>query len=356
MMLQNMDMTKIHNTIIGQGDFTYRVDAHWGELDPKITPVENCHDLDIDKDGNIYMITDHPKNNIIVYNKDGKMLDAFSSLFPGGHNIKVVEENGETVLYVVDSGWILNRRWDGVSTDDWDSPYNKVVAQSGMIAKLTKDGRLIWSIGHPQTFGAYTPDQPFRPTDIAIASNGDFYVTDGYGSDYVLQFDNQGRFINRFGGHDNIDSNQNLNNTHGIGIDTRNGKSPELLISSRADRCLKRFSLDGTYIDTINTPGAYIGGPVFDGNIFVAPVCWSHVDGKAQDNSGFISVFNEHNQVIANLGGKPPEYIDGNLQTMCSSYDTFMHCHGICIDNEHNLYVGQWRAKGSYPIKLHRMT
>ena len=36
-------------------------------------------------------------------------------------------------------------------------------------------------IGHPSTIGVYKPEDPFMPTEIAVAPNGDFYVADGYG-------------------------------------------------------------------------------------------------------------------------------------------------------------------------------
>ncbi|MCF2950257.1 6-bladed beta-propeller [Paraglaciecola aquimarina] len=344
-----------HEKIVGAGEFTYKVNTHWGQLDPAMFPVENCHDLAIDSQGRIIMITDNVKNNIIIYSPEGKLLEAWGTEFPGAHAIKVVNENGQDYLYVVDSGWLVNPKWDGVSTDDWDSPTNKVVAQSGFIAKLSIEGRLIFSVGHPQTIGVYTPEQPFRPTDIAIANNGDFYVTDGYGSDYVLQYNKQGQYIRHWGGHDNQDPNLNLSNTHGIAIDSRKPGEPKLIISSRGERALKIFSMTGEYISTIETPGAYIGGPVLDGKFGYAPVCWSHHDGKNAEDSGFIAILDENHKVVANIGGTQPEYIDGKLQPMCSTWDLFKHCHGVCIDEQGNVYVGQWRANQSYPIKLEKL-
>jgi len=344
-----------HGMIIGQGRFRYRVNTRWGQLDPTQIPVENCHDLAIDSKGRILMVTDNVKNNIIVYLANGNFVEAWGTEFPGAHNIKVVNENGEDVLYVVDSGWILNPKWDGVAINDWDSPFNKVVAQSGFIAKLAIDGRLIYTIGHPQTIGVYRQDQPFRPTDIAIADNGDLYVTDGYGSDYVLQYDSLGRFIRHWGGHNNSNKDLNLVNTHGVSIDSRKQGENQLIVSSRGEMALKRFSLSGEYLKTTPVPGAYIGAPVIHGDYGYAPVCWSHVDGSAAESSGFISIFDKDDKVVANLGGTPPEYINGKLQPMCSTWDLFTHCHGLCVDDDENLYVGQWRAKQSYPIKLEKL-
>lgn len=344
-----------HGQIIGHGNFKYRVDCHWGELDSSKYPVENCHSLAIASNGNIIMVTDHPKNNVLIYNKDGDLVDSWGGMFPGAHSVKVVNENGEDFLYIVESGWIINRRWDGVSTDAWDSPFNKVIPQAGFIAKTTIDGRLIYTLGHPQTLGIYTPEMPFNPTDIAIAPNGDLYVTDGYGSDYIIQYDSQGQYIRHFGGHDNADNNANLQNAHGIEIDYRDPIAPKLIVSSRAEQALKYFSLTGDYISTLEVPGAWIHGPLFKNDYFYSAVCWSDIDGKNEDDSGFISIFDKNDTLVANLGAEQPQYIDGVLQPMQTTWNVFNHCHGLCIDDDENIYLGQWRANQSYPWKLTRI-
>ncbi|WP_111980043.1 6-bladed beta-propeller [Algibacillus agarilyticus] len=344
-----------HGLIVGHGDFKYKINAHWGALDPKSVPVENCHALAIDSKERIIMLTDDVRNNFIIYNKDGKLLETWGTEYPGAHSIKVVNENGEDFIYIVDSGWITNPKWDGISTDAWDSPFNKVIAQSGFVAKLTIEGRLIFTIGHPQTIDVYRPDQPFRPTDIAIAPNGDLYITDGYGSDYLLQYDHQGRFIRRWGGHDNKNEHDNLVNTHGVEVDLRTPNKPNLIVSSRAENALKVFSLKGEYISTIATPGMYIGGPVFKGDYFYAPVCWSHIDGTNADDSGFITIMDKNNKVVSNPGGTEPVYVGDELQPTTTNWQVFNHCHAVCVDNDDNLYVGQWRANNSYPLKLERI-
>lgn len=344
-----------HGLIIGDGDFKYRVNAKWGQLDPSITPVENCHDMVIDSQGRIIMLTDDTRNNFIVYSKEGELLESWGTEFPGAHSLELVVENGQEFLYVVDHGWVANRKWDGVSTEEWASPTNKVIAQQGFVSKLTIDGKLVYTIGHPMTIGVYEEDMPFRPSDITVAPNGDIYISDGYGSDFIIQYNRKGQYIRHWGGKDNEDSCYNLANTHGIGIDLRNENDPHLIVSSRAEQCLKLFNLDGSYRGRIDTPGAYIHGPVFHGNYFFAAVCWSHIDDTNADESGFISIFDKNNKVIANLGATAPEYIDGKLQTMTSTFDIFKHCHGLCIDDEGNVYVGQWKSEQSYPIKLEKI-
>lgn len=339
--------------IVGQGAFQYKVDTHWGELDPTQFPVENCHDFAFDSQGRLYMITDQTQNNVLVYDTDGNLLDAWGTEYPGLHGIEIVEQDGEEFIYLVDSGWKLNRHWDGVSTDAWDSPYNKVLPQAGFIVKLTLEGNLLFTIGHPQTIGIYTPEMAFNPTDIAVADNGDMYITDGYGSDYVIQYSKTGQYIRHWGGHDNHDQAHNLANAHGIAIDQR-GDTPALMISSRAEQCLKVFSMTGEYIETIATPGAWIHGPVFMGDYFVSAVCWTQLDGTNAEHSGFVCIFDKNNRVVSTLGAEPAEYVDGVLQPLTTDWSLFKHAHGVIADNDGNLYVGQWRANNSYPYKLEK--
>lgn len=47
--------SELADTIIGHGDFRYRVDAAWGNLDPAATPVENCHDVCVDDEEDLYV-------------------------------------------------------------------------------------------------------------------------------------------------------------------------------------------------------------------------------------------------------------------------------------------------------------
>ena len=93
-----------HGKIVGHGDFKYKVNYLWGDLDPNKVPVENCHGLAFDSKGRIIMVTDSDKNNFIVYNKDGKLLDVWGKQYPGAHSIKINHENGEDFIYIVDEG------------------------------------------------------------------------------------------------------------------------------------------------------------------------------------------------------------------------------------------------------------
>jgi hypothetical protein len=320
---------KIEDEIIGHGDFRYRVHKAWGNLDPAKTPVKNCHEMVMDKKGRLIMITDETKNNIIIYDKSGKLLTTWGHEFPGGHGLTLFDEGGQEVLFICDP-------------------------DAGRVVKTSLDGKILLELPNPKTIGVYEASQAFKPTETAIAPNGDIYVADGYGSQYVLQFSSQGQFIRKFGGPGDEDA--NFSTVHGVCIDQRNKQNITLLCTSRAHNAFKRFTLDGKYLSTIFLPGAYVCRPVIDdGNIY-SGVCWSRLRYLNQtNNSGFVTILDSKDKVVSNPGGTKPVYEHDQLQLIVQDKPIFNHCHDVCIDNDKNIYVCQWNANKTYPVKLERV-
>ncbi len=64
--------------VIAHGDFRYRIDQHWSKADATKFPVKNCHELVMDKAGRIFMTTDDTRNNLLIFNKDGRILGSWA--------------------------------------------------------------------------------------------------------------------------------------------------------------------------------------------------------------------------------------------------------------------------------------
>ncbi len=315
--------------IIGHGNFRYRVHQTWGNLDAVSYPVKNCHEMVMDSKGRLIMVTDETKNNIIIYDKSGKLLSTWGNQFPGGHGLTLFDEGGEQVLFICDY-------------------------ETGRVVKTTLDGRQLMELPHPKTIGVYESALSYKPTETAIAPNGDIYVADGYGSQYVLQFNKSGEFIRKFGGPGDGDA--NFSTAHGVCIDQRDKNNITLLCTSRAHNSFKRFTLDGKYLSTLFIPGAYVCRAVIDGENIYAGVCWSRLRYLDQTpNSGFVTILDGKDKVVSNPGGTKPEYKKGVLQLMVQDKPIFKHCHDVCVDNDKNLYVCQWNANKTYPVKLERI-
>ncbi|WP_149273101.1 6-bladed beta-propeller [Pareuzebyella sediminis] len=325
--------------IIGQGDFKYKVHKEWGNLDPSKTPVNNCHEMVMDSKGRLVMVGDDTHNNVLIYDKSGKLLDSWGIRYKGGHGLSLWNDGEKDFLFICDT--------------------------DGSVIKTTLDGRELMLLGHPSEYGAYAKEDSFKPTETTIGPNGDIYVADGYGSQYVLQFTKEGEFIRKIGNGRGT-ANEQFQTAHGVCIDDRKGDDPTLLVTSRASNCFKRFTLDGNYLEEIYLPGAFVCRPVIHNDNLYAGVCWSSkidfAEGvknshPSQNNpdSGFVTILDKDNNVVSNPGGTPPEYKNGELQRMLQQEAVFHHCHDVCIDDDENVYVCQWNANKTYPIKLERV-
>ncbi|WP_405399544.1 6-bladed beta-propeller [Maribacter sp. Asnod2-G09] len=313
------------DAIIGHGSHQYKIDLNWGALNPNYYPVNDCHEMVQDSKGRILLLTNHTKNNIIVYDRSGKLLETWGTDYPGAHGLTLNVENGEDFLYISD-----NTRHE--------------------VIKTTIDGRVIQVFTYPKESGKYTSKDEYIPTETTIAENGDVYIADGYGAQYIMRYNAKGELLQTFGGRGDAD--HLFNNAHGICIDTRGGKSPELFITARQQNKLKRFTMDGKFIESIDLPGAFICRPVIKGdNVYLATI-WS---GDGSDGTGFISILDKDNKLISAPGGCTPVYENNMLKPMYQSIKIFTHPHDVCVDDDDNLYVAQWNSGKTYPIKLNRI-
>lgn len=308
--------------VIGQGDFKYRIHMDWAaKNDPTRYPVNDCHEMVMDRRGRIFLTTNDTHNNVLIFNKNGKILDAWGTEYPGAHGLTLHDEGGEEFLYLTDY-------------------------ERHEVIKTTLDGRVVRIFPYPADSGKYADKTAFRPTETTILPNGDVVIADGYGLDFLVQYDQEGRLKNVFGGK------KQLNNAHGVALDTRDPAHPGLLVTSRADNFLKRFSLDGRLLESIALPGAFICRPVLHGpNVFFA-VLISHLPWDSQ--SGFILILDRDNRVVSCPGGNTPPQ-SGQDPQLYQTVKVFKHPHDVLLDRDENLYVSQWNSGKVYPARLERV-
>ncbi|TVZ16588.1 6-bladed beta-propeller [Maribacter sp. MAR_2009_72] len=319
------NMWAYKDAIIGHGTHQYKIDLNWGALNPSYYPVNDCHEMVQDSKGHILLLTNHIKNNIIVYDRNGKLLETWGTDYPGAHGLTLHVENGEDFLYIAD-----NTRHE--------------------VVKTTIDGKVVQVFTYPKESGKYESKDQYIPTETAIADNGDVYIADGYGAQFIMRYNAKGELLQTFGGKG--DEDHLFQNAHGICIDTREGKEPELLITARKQNKLKRFTMDGEFIASIPLPGAYICRPVIKGDTIYLATIWS---GDGSNGTGFISILNRDNQLISAPGGCAPVYENGQLRPMYQAVKVFTHPHDVCVDDDENIYVAQWNSGKTYPIKLNRI-
>ena len=312
--------------VLGQGEFKYRVAPGWGTLDDK-TPVKNCHGIVQDREGHIILLTDHTANNVIIYDKAGKMLSKWGTQFPGAHGLSIVKEGAREVLFIT-------------------------CLQTHRVVKTTLDGEMLQEWRWPESSGKYFKESEYKPSWTLHLSDGGFFVLDGYGKDFITRHDASGKFVSIFGGQEGGITHWG---PHGGMADESTPGSPNLLIAMSDQQYLMRLSLDGKKLSQVDLPG---GNPrqirKKGDHYFVAHLAdnWP----KDRNSRGFLSVLDKDLRVLSNIAGTPAIYDDaGKLQPMRHQEDIFIHPHDLIVDDEHSVYVAQFASGNTVPVKLERV-
>jgi peptidylamidoglycolate lyase len=312
-----------HDVVLGHNNKRYKLNRRWSLADVSRYPVNDCHEMVQDSKGRILLLTNEVKNNILMYDKNGKLLNSWGTEYPGAHGLTLFNENGTDVLFICDN----NRH---------------------QVIKTSIDGKVLLTLDYPKETGQYTKADEYVPTETAIAPNGDIYVADGYGKDFIIQYDANGKYIRHFGGRGK--TNSNLLNAHGVCIDARDKNRVCLIVTSRQQNCFKRFTLLGEYIDTIELPGAWVCRPVIKAAYLYAAVLQSN--SRQGQQSGFVTILDKDNKIVSNLAGSTPTYNNNSANEMYQTIKAFQYPHDVCVDDEENLYVAQWNSGKVYPYKL----
>lgn len=314
-----------NETVYGHNNMRYRMNAKWGALNPALYPVNDCHEMVQDSKGRIILLTNETRNNVLVYDKSGKLLHSWGHDFPGAHGLSLHSAGGEEYLFITDT--------------------NK-----HQVYKTSLDGKILLTIDYPQETGLYKNRDAFVPTETTVLDNGEFYIADGYGAQHIIHYDEKGKIKNVFGGRG--ETTAHLDNAHGITTDSRGGKLT-LLVTDRTRHCFKRFSTEGKLLEVIALPGACVCRPVIKGDHLYAAVLRS--PGLDAADSGFVTILDKNNKVVSNIGGSAPEYKEGKLQPMRQADKIFANPHDVCVDDEENIYVAQWASGKVYPYKFTRV-
>ena len=215
-------LDKTPKIILGSGSHKYECIHDWLVL-PDNVKWGDTQGVCQDTKGRIYIshtvgADSQSKDAIAVFDRKGKFIKTFGSRFAGGgHGIEVRKEGSKEFLY------------------HCDTAHRQVV-------KTDLDGTVIWEKGLPTESGVYQGGAAFIPTNVTFAPNGDFYVADGYGSNWVHQFNIKGDLVRTWGGSGS--ANGKLSQPHGIWVDAR-GSEPLVMVCDRGNNRLHYFTLDG---------------------------------------------------------------------------------------------------------------
>jgi DNA-binding beta-propeller fold protein YncE len=206
------------------------------------------------------------------------------------------------------------------------------------IIEMSLDGKMLLSIQAdkviPDRFKEHAPGKPATNlTGIAVAPNGDIYVTDGYGLSFIHRFDKDGHYLTSFGG---AGAPWNFDQAHKIAIDTR--FSPvRLLCTDRRHRRLVAMDLDGKVLQVfgegLRLPSAF---SVHGNELAVAEL------------EGRVTILGPKNEVIATLGqnDNPSEVHVNSTPPSVWKEGLFYEPHGVAYDAAGNLLVTEFNQYG----------
>jgi streptogramin lyase len=188
--------------------------------------------IDVDKEGHIWVAercggnscADSKLDPVLEFDqKTGKLLKSFGGgmmNFPHGIGI---DKQGNV--------WVT----DEVGAN----------GKGNVVIKFAPDGRVLMTLGKPGVAGD-GPDTFNQPNDVAIAPNGDIFVSDGHspevGNARVIKFTKDGKFIKQWGGHGNGPG--QLEMPHALAFDSKG----RLFVGDRGNNRIQIFDQEGNFI------------------------------------------------------------------------------------------------------------
>jgi DNA-binding beta-propeller fold protein YncE len=211
----------------------FRTVRDWAQP-PGGTPWAAVTAVEVAPDGSIYVIHRCHDNScvgrneppILKFDKNGKLLASWGAgvfNFPHG---ATVDRQGN--LWVTDSQFQNN-------------------GKGQVVYKFSPQGKILMTLGKAGVTGA-DPGLFDEPTDVAIAANGDIFVTEGHvggtkGNQRVSKFSKDGKFIKAWG-HEGTGPGE-FNNPHTIAIDSRG----RLFVGDRSNNRIQIFDQDGKFLE-----------------------------------------------------------------------------------------------------------
>lgn len=342
--------------ILGEGEHKYECIHDWGDL-PANIKYGNTHSVVEDSQGHVYIhhtvhATSQSPDAVVVFDNKGKFVRSFGAMFKGGaHGMHISKEGKNEYLYFCDE-------------------------KHGIVTKRTLKGEEVWTMGYPQASPVYQKGpgakgpggvngQNYRPTNMAIASNGDFWVGDGYGSYYMFHYKQSGSYpelVNTFGGRPAQPEGQGrgpggpgrgapgaggpppggpvpapietMNNPHGVWLDTREPDKPILMVADRGNRRIVRYSLDDKPIDIVEGTKAPCHFHQLKDTLVIP------------DLQSRVTLLDKDNKVIVHLGDGDYQGKQNQLRLSENRADfepgKFITPHGAWFSHNGDIFVAEW--------------
>ncbi len=235
---------------------------------------------------------------------------------------------------------------------DLEGNHQRTLGEPG---KVSDTGYVDWQTRKAQIHNNEFVERALGPfnccCNVAIASNKDLFVADGYGNARVHHFDSKGNLLDSWGDIGTGPGQFHL--PHGIALDN----DENVIVCDRENDRLQFFDRSGKFLDMwtdVRRPTDCVVDQ--DGLIYVSelwrpvePGQGSFVHGYAdRDLPGRLSVFNPQGALVARWGADSENR---------AAPGNFIAPHGLAVDSKRNLYVAEVSStfgRGRMPMEVCR--
>jgi DNA-binding beta-propeller fold protein YncE len=278
----------------------------------------------VDPNDRVYLLT-RSDTRVIVYERDGSFVTSWGDgVFTDRTHCLRFAPDGS--LFTVDDGDHTVRKF---------TPDGKLIMMLGRpgVASDTGYNKSYWGRDTYEGCRSITHGgDPFnKPTGVAIAPNGDIYVSDGYANARIHRFSADGQLIQSWGEPGTEPGHFNL--PHGVWV-ARDGR---VLVADRENERIQVFTSDGKFIaqwTDVQRPTDVVVDQ--DGLVYVSELGWRRGDrtftrGQVGETvPGRMSIFD----------------LEGRLQSRWGGLDmlapgNFVAPHSMCIDSHKDVYVAE---------------
>ena len=222
----------------------YRLVDPWPTLPPEMNGGRwgETIGVDRDRDGNIWVFhrcfNDEPfglatcvgqedKPPILKFSPEGVLLDSWGEgVFAAPHGFHIDPDGNIWATDANSQAEVLGLSARG---------------RGHQVFKFSASGELLLTLGTAGVAGN-GPDTFDRPPDVAVAANGDIFVTDGHGrNNRVVKFSKEGRFITAWGRTGAAPG--EFNQPHTIALDSRG----RVFVGDRSNSRIQIFDPDGNF-------------------------------------------------------------------------------------------------------------
>ena len=261
-------------------------------------------------------------NHIFVFQRSGrKWTDPFPDTVISQNTIFEFDNQAGKIINSWGANYFIMPHGLTVDKDN-----NVWVTDVGLhqIFKFNHDGKLLMKLGIAKVPG--NDSIHFNlPTDIAIASDGSFYVSDGYGNSRVVKFSSTGKFIMTWGAYGKMKGEFII--PHGIAID----KNDIIYVADRQNNRVQLFDTTGKFLKELknNEQVEQLPSVAIDLNNKLYAIDYD--PRKKADSTVTGSTFFEFDS---------SQNATAHTGATADTKRTSCWFHDIAIDNKGNIYIG----------------